>query len=192
MLVLRVSLGNVRRGVCLAPRLHDKRTAPRLRGELPIAALGIPIFIRHQRLLLAFSCPECVEELVNTWLQFRSRCQNVLLTFCSKIHCVAVAILYRPALPWSIHRITPQHPCNTLPQEYMATSVVITHYKLFTQAICPGESAERIQAIMASQRRTWTRGMWDTMAHACAPLSLEHTRCERQHALRARERSGMA
>src|ERR1700675_4730578 len=35
MLVLRVALGNVPRGVWLDPRLYHKDTSPRLSGELP-------------------------------------------------------------------------------------------------------------------------------------------------------------
>src|SRR5215471_9822791 len=35
MLVLQVALGNVPRGVCLDPRLHYKRSSPRLSAELP-------------------------------------------------------------------------------------------------------------------------------------------------------------
>src|SRR3989454_6178666 len=35
MLVLRVALGNVPRGVCLDPHFHCKRTIPRLSVELP-------------------------------------------------------------------------------------------------------------------------------------------------------------
>src|SRR5215468_6223729 len=34
MLILQVALGNLPRGVCLDPRLHYKRTSPRLSGEL--------------------------------------------------------------------------------------------------------------------------------------------------------------
>src|SRR5215471_21686030 len=34
MLVLQVALGNVPRGVCLGPRLHYKRSSPRLSAEL--------------------------------------------------------------------------------------------------------------------------------------------------------------
>src|SRR5262249_31285149 len=39
MLVLRVTLGNVPRGVWLDPRLSHKDTSPRLRGELPESLL---------------------------------------------------------------------------------------------------------------------------------------------------------
>src|SRR5262249_22494399 len=35
ILVLRVALGNLPRGVCLDPRLHYKCTSPRFSGELP-------------------------------------------------------------------------------------------------------------------------------------------------------------
>src|SRR5215831_15941836 len=35
MLVLQVALGNIPRGVCRDPRLHYKRSSPRLSAELP-------------------------------------------------------------------------------------------------------------------------------------------------------------
>src|SRR5215470_13804166 len=47
MMVLRVSLGNVPRGVCLDPRLHYKSTSPRSRGELP----GWRLITLHSKLL---------------------------------------------------------------------------------------------------------------------------------------------
>jgi len=41
MIVLRVALGNLPRGVCLDPRLHGKRTSARLSGELPLCEKNV-------------------------------------------------------------------------------------------------------------------------------------------------------
>src|SRR2546425_5554300 len=43
MLVLRVALGNVPRGICLDPHFHCKRTIPRLSVELPNNRLLVSI-----------------------------------------------------------------------------------------------------------------------------------------------------
>src|SRR5262247_3765269 len=48
MLVLPVALGNVPRGVWLDPRLHYKRSSPRLRAELPLYL--VPHFFQNKPL----------------------------------------------------------------------------------------------------------------------------------------------
>src|SRR5215467_9809795 len=55
MLILQVALGNVPRGVCLDPRLHYKRSSPRLSAELPCQELATDFF--------AFSSSSCTASI---------------------------------------------------------------------------------------------------------------------------------
>src|SRR4029434_2437992 len=50
--LLRVTLGNVRRGVCLAPHFHCKRTVPRFSVELPPFARRVVMGVWTHRLRL--------------------------------------------------------------------------------------------------------------------------------------------
>src|SRR3954470_8871793 len=50
MLVLRVALRNVPRGVCLDPHFHCKRTIPRLSVELPLRQAVVESIIIFYRL----------------------------------------------------------------------------------------------------------------------------------------------
>src|SRR5262249_47342491 len=63
LLVLRVTLGNLPRGVCLDPRLPDNRSSPRLRAELPyvfdeLVTRFTNVDIRRRRIPMADRFPQ--------------------------------------------------------------------------------------------------------------------------------------